>query len=248
MPLAFTQTTAPISLPGLRDPGAAQAQRAAVAGHPLLGWLGLAVGGGHLHDATKAHDEVEAKLVFEQFVESLVAEAAVGEDRDLHAVGQHLTEPLEEHVLMLIPPPLQLGLHHRLPEQRRGPTMARDHRKDDGGLVIVIEVGPVERRYDLRPVAEDVRDPTREKGPHWDALVAQQPVHLLHGVLRLQPLSHRERVPDGVDAQGGALQDSDRGAGQRRHALGVQVISEDGGDELRDPVAVEGLVAHEAAA
>jgi len=109
-------------------------------------------------------------------------------------------------------------------------------------------VGPVERRDDLRPVAQDVGDPAREEAPHWDALVAQQPVHPLDGVLRLQPLSHGERIPDGVDAQGGALQNSDRGAGQRRHVRGVQVISEDGGDELRDLVAVEGLVVHEAAA
>jgi len=31
-----------------------------------------------------------------------------------------------------------------------------------------------------------------------------------------------------MDAQGGAFQDSDRGASQRCHALGMQVIGEDG--------------------
>ncbi len=140
---------------GFGDPGAAQEQRPAVARHPILGGLRLAGGDRHLHDAAEASDEVEADLVFEKLAEALGTKATLGEDRELHSLGQDLAEALEEHVLVLVPPALQLGLHDRLPEQRRGPTLDGDHRQDDGGLVVVVEVGPVERRDDLRPVADD---------------------------------------------------------------------------------------------
>jgi hypothetical protein len=49
-----------------------------------------------------------------------------------------------------------------------------------------------------------------------------------------------------VDAS--AFQNPHRGVGQGHHALRVQVIGEDGGDEFRDSVAVEEMVAHEVAA
>jgi hypothetical protein len=57
-----------------------------------------------------------------------------------------------------------------------------------------------------------------------------------------------QRPTDGVDAQRRALQHIHRRAGQGCQALGVQGVGENGGDELRDPVAVEGVVALEVAA
>jgi hypothetical protein len=38
---------------------------------------------------------------------------------------------------------------------------------------------------------------------------------------------------------------TDGGTRQQRQSLGVEIVSENDGDELRDPVAVERLVAHE---
>jgi hypothetical protein len=67
-------------------------------------------------------------------------------------------------------------------------------------------------------------------------------------MLRVESLRHRQRVADGVNPEGGALQHSDRCARQGGDALGVEVVGEDGGNELRDPVAVERLVAYETAA
>jgi hypothetical protein len=226
----------------------AQQQRTAVRRDPVFGRQGYSVGSGDLHDAAEPHDEVEAELVFQKLVKSLVAEASVGEHRHLHALGEDLAKALEQPILVLIPPALQLGLHHGLPEERRGPTMARDHRQHDGGLVVLVEIGPVERSRDLEPVADDERDPAREQVPGGNAVVAEQPVDLLHRVLGPETLRHRERLADGVDPEGGTLQHPHGGSGERGHALRVEVVCEDGGDELGDPVAVERLVAHGAAA
>jgi len=66
--------------------------------------------------------------------------------------------------------------------------------------------------------------------------------------LVFEPFRHRERLADRVNPEGRSLQHAHRGPGERGHALRVQVVGEDGGDKLRDPVAVERLVAHEAAA
>ena len=187
-------------------------------------------------------------MVPEEFIERLVAEPAVGEHRHLHALGEDLAEALEQPVLVLVSPPLHLGLHHGLPEQWRGATVARDHRQHDRGLVVFVEVGPVERGHDLGTVADDEGDPAREQVPGQDAVVAEQAIDLLHGVLGLEPLRHRERLADRVDPESRAFQHAHRGPGERGHALRVEVVGEDGGDERRDPIAVERLVAHEAAA
>jgi len=61
-------------------------------------------------------------------------------------------------------------------------------------------------------------------------------------------IRHGERLSDGVNPQGGPLQHPYGGTCQRGHALGVQIVSENGGDELRDPVAVEWLGSHGVAA
>jgi hypothetical protein len=50
-----------------------------------------------------------------------------------------------------------------------------------------------------------------------------------------------------VDAEGCALQDADSSVRQGRDALSVQVVGEDGGNVLRDAVAVKRLAGHEVA-
>ena len=119
--------------------------------------------------------------------------------------------------------------------------MARDHRQGDGGLVVLVKVGPVERRDDLGQVADNERYPSREQAPHRDLLVAEESVHLFDRVLDLEPFRHGDRLADGVDPRGG-------GTRQLGHALGVEILGEHCAAERRDPVAVERLVAHEAAA
>ena len=100
----------------------------------------------HLHDAAEPDDEVELQLVPQKIVERLVVEATIREDSDLHALRQDLVEPLVEHALVLVPPALQPKLHHRLPDQRHDPAVAGDHRQNDGGLVVIVEISPVEGR------------------------------------------------------------------------------------------------------
>jgi hypothetical protein len=54
----------------------------------------------------------------------MVAEAAVGQDRDRHARGQHLGQPDQALVLVIIACLLQLGLADRAPQQRRCPAVS----------------------------------------------------------------------------------------------------------------------------
>jgi hypothetical protein len=72
----------------------------------------------------------------------LVADASVGEHRHLHVLGPDLPDPLQKGALVHLPPALQLGLHPRLPDQRGGPAVVRDHQQHKGVLVGGVEGVP----------------------------------------------------------------------------------------------------------
>src|SRR5204862_2850325 len=93
--------------------------RAAVGRHPVGGQLGLAVGALDQDVLAETDDEGPAEPA-EMRVAPLVAEAAVGEHGHADVLGDELVEPLDDLVLVLVAPVLQLGLAHRLPDQWRG--------------------------------------------------------------------------------------------------------------------------------
>jgi hypothetical protein len=174
----------------------------------------------HLHEAAEAHDEVEAELVLEKLVQRLVAKAAIGEDRDLHA-GQDLPETFEEHVLVLVPPALQLGLHDGLPEQGRGPAVLGDEVEGDGGLVVRVELGPVERHHDLGPRPDDERNPGGEEVADIDPSVGEEPVDLLDRMLGVAVLRYRQRPSERGHRELSAEERPYDRVPQRGDALGV---------------------------
>ena len=92
MPLALTQTTAPTFCFSFDDLGVCKLARPSTGANPVFGAPRFAVRRGHEGVAAKADHVVKAKL--SKKAEQLgVAEAAVGEDRHLLAVGQRLLEP-----------------------------------------------------------------------------------------------------------------------------------------------------------
>jgi hypothetical protein len=125
--------------------------------------------------------------------------------------------------------------------------MAGDHREHQRGVVGVV-VGPVQRGDDLDSLRDHEGNPAGKEAPRVNAGVADQPVDLLHCMARVEAGVECEGSADEVDAQRRALQHAHGGVGERVNALGVQVVGEDDGNELRDAVAVEGMVAHEASA
>lgn len=100
----------------------------------------------------------------------------------------------------------------------------------------------VSKSVQSRAMTISVRSPTMcgtqhpNTLPDVDAAVAEQPVHLLDRLFALEARRERRGSADGVDAKGCALQHARRGVRERGHPLGVQVVGEDGGDELEaDP-------------
>ena len=122
---------------------------------------------------------------------------------------------------------LQLALAYRPPHQWRGPSVRADQVQRQGRLVIGVEVRPVQRHQRFFSLGEHVRHPGVKQIPHLDPGVAQQPVHLLDGVLLPQPAGFGEPDPDRVHAEAPLGQRSDRRAGQRLDALCVQVLLEE---------------------
>lgn len=81
----------------------------------------------------------------------MVAETAVGQDRDLHPRWQNLGEPSQTGILVGIAVAGQFVLPHREPEQRRGPAVVGHQGQDQRCLPVPVELGPIHRHHDLAP-------------------------------------------------------------------------------------------------
>jgi hypothetical protein len=83
--------------------------------------------------------------------------------------------------------------------------MRRDEVEGDGGLVVGLEVSPVQRHDDLVARGHDERNPVREPLPDVDASIREQPVDLLDRVLHVEPARRSERATYRMNAQRGAV-------------------------------------------
>jgi hypothetical protein len=104
----------------------------------------------------------------------------------------------------------------------------------EGGLIVVVEVGPVHGDDDLRARADHMRHPAGEALPDIDALVAEQAVNLLNRVLGDQAARLGEGLADHRHRQRCAGHDTERGTGQGVDALGVQVVAVEAVNERTD--------------
>ena len=125
---------------------------------PVGGQARLAVRRAELDVAAKADDVSEAQAL--QELEQLdVAEAAIGQDRHRHALGQERLQARQAQVLEIVALVFQFVLVDGEPEERRGSSVAGDEMQREGGLIVGVEVGPVHRHNDLVPRSHGFANP-----------------------------------------------------------------------------------------
>ena len=100
--------------------------------------------------------------------------------------------------------------------------MAGDQAQYQRGLIVMVEIGPVHGHQDVPTFADLMRHPAGKTVPHVNAVVAQQPVHLLDRVLCLQPPGLRQRLTDQRHRQRGGRHRAQRCPGQGINAFGMQ--------------------------
>jgi len=76
------------------------------------------------------------------------------------------------------------------------------------------------------------------------ALIAQQPVNLLDGVLAKQTARLGQGVADDRHSQRRARHDAERAIGQGRHALDVEVLGEDSSEKVVNKINALDRTAH----
>ena len=102
--------------------------------------------------------------------------------------------------------------------------MRRDDVQRNRSVVVVVELGPVERADDLRSLADDEPNPRLEDLPQHQLAVAQKPVDLFDRRLGRYPCRHGQTLSDGVDRQRYGVHRSDHSVGQRQNAKSVHVL------------------------
>ncbi len=167
----------------------------------------FSLGAGDDDSLAEAHHVLEAQLL-EQRVELLVREAPVGQNRHLHLGRNQLAQPQQDAVLHVIAHSLERGLVDRQPHQGRGAPVSCAQRGHQRGVVVLVEVRPVQGHHGLGALSHDVRHPEGKQVPHLHARVGQQPVHLLHPVLALLAPRHCQGLPDGVHREARGVDDA----------------------------------------
>ena len=201
--------------------GAAQETRPSCLADPVGGQARLAVRRGHMNVAAKADDVTEAEA-FEEFEQFDVAEAAIGQDRHRHALGQDRLQTRQAEVFEAVALVLQFVFVDRQPQERRRPAVTRDEAQSQRGLIVAVEIGPIHRHDDRLALAHDLARPWREQVPYDDPGVAQQAIDLFDRVSVRQTARLRQRVPDDRNGQRRSRQNPQRPIGQRKNSLGVQ--------------------------
>lgn len=107
------------------------------------------------------------------------AKARFGQDHDPATRRHRLGRSLQAGVLVMVALGRDPLSPDGQPQQRRCPSMPGHQAQHQRRLAIVVEVGPVHCHQAIRSGADLPRNPTCEAIPDIDALVAQQPVHLL---------------------------------------------------------------------
>jgi hypothetical protein len=99
-----------------------------------------------------------------------------------------------------------------------------DQRQHDGGLLVGIEVGPVQCHHDGAACADDVGHPAGEDVVDPDVRIGEQAVDLFGGMLGVQASGGGKAPADGADRERGATQHANGGVAERVDALGVKVM------------------------
>ena len=185
-------------------------------------------------DVAAKADDVSKAQAFQELEQFDVAEAAIGQDRHGHALGQQRLQAGQAQVLEIVALVLQFVLVDGQPEERRGPSVAGDEMQRERGLIVGVEIGPVHRHDDLAPRPHRLANPRTEQVPRDHARVAQQPVDLFDRRLGDQAARRRQRLPDQGHRQRRPGHDPERSIGQGQDALGVQVVDRTRGSGIHE--------------
>jgi len=101
--------------------------------------------------------------------------------------------------------------------------MAGHQAQNQRRLAVMVEIRPVHRHQGVLTAVQLMRHPAGEAVPHVDAVVAEQPVHLLDGVLGHQAARLRQGLADHRHRERCRRHHPKRGAGQRVDPFGMQV-------------------------
>ncbi len=160
------------------------------------------------------------------FVERLIGEAAIGEDRNANVVRDGQTHQVERLILIARATILEVTTAHGPPYERRRAPVGGHHVDRDRGLLVVRVLGPVERHHHVFSLADDEGHPAREHLIHADARVAQESIDLLDRVLRIEPARDSETLPDRMHGRRCAVQDAEDSVTEGEHALLVELVVE----------------------
>jgi hypothetical protein len=132
-------------------------------------------------------------------------------------------QPSQAGVLIIIALVLEFFFPDGQPQQRGRAAMAGDQAKDQRGLIVMVQIGPVHRYQDILAPGDLLRHPAGETVPYVDAVVAEQPIHLLDCVLGHQTPGLGQRMADHRHRQRRRRHHAKRRASQRIDSFGVQV-------------------------
>ena len=141
-------------------------------------------------------------------------------------------QALDYLVLEVVPTTGERRLLHRLPRQRRRTTVLRHDVRAQRRVVVLLEVGPVERHDDLFACSEHELRPRRRQASHVDGRIAEEAVHLLHAKSRLRPGDLGVAFTDGVHTERRCAKHARDAVRQRQDAARVQIIREQLLDKL----------------
>jgi hypothetical protein len=101
----------------------------------------------------------------------------------------------------------------------------------EGGVVVFLEIGPIERDDDLGPHAEHEAHPRVEQVPRSDGAIVEQTVGLFGSMLGLAADQLGVGPADRVHRERGRVQNAGGAGGQGEYAFGVQILAEGSIDE-----------------
>lgn len=208
-------------------------------GEPVVGRNLLGVRIANMHIPFKTNDIGEIKLHLQQLEQLPVAKASVGHHGGKDAVRQTGFQLGQQGALMLVALALEQGLLMGLPEQRRAATVVGLQADDQGGVVILVKLGPIHGNNDFLTLGDDVGHPIVEQVAQVELGVGQQAVDLFDGVLAVKAAGDGEAVANGMDSEGAGLEDAEGGIGEGEGALGMHILAKYVVDVLENSLVIE---------
>src|SRR5690606_30362852 len=100
--------------------------------------------------------------------------APVRQQGDADLLGDGLVKEGQKLALILVALASQFGLLDGLPAKGRGAAVAGNEVESQGGMVVLLEVGPVQGDHDLFTRAQDKGDPELEESRKGKGLIGEE--------------------------------------------------------------------------